>query len=93
MKTYDSYANNRYGNYLFYLPAGTDVRDLGFLHTLVSYGSEICPTKTQDLEMYLELILTQTTEEVKNTYKNFPAIMAKYNLLQEILKDMGINLK
>ncbi len=93
MKTYDSYANNRYGNYLFYLPAGTDVRDLGFLHTLVSYGSEICPSKTQDLEMYLELIFTQTSEEVKITYKDFPAIIAKYNLLHEILKDMGINLK
>ena len=93
MKDYDSYANNKYGNYLLYLPAGTDVRDLGFLHTLVSYGNEICPSKTQDLEMYLELLLTQTSEELETTYKDFPAIIAKYNLLQEILKDMGINLK
>lgn len=93
MTSYDSYADNKYGNYLMYLPAGTDIRNFGFLHTYTSYGYEICPSKLQDLEMYLELVLTRTTEEINNTYKDFPAITAKYDLLLKILKDMGINLK
>lgn len=74
------------------LPAGVSptLQAIGFLGAEPTNPYLTPATPSMDANMYLEAILGRTDAEFKALYGSNPVIMIKYNLMRQILTDLGI---
>jgi len=74
------------------LPAGVSptLQAIGFLDAEPTNPYLTPATPSMDTNMYLEAILGRTDAEFKALYGSNPVIMIKYNLIRQILTDLGI---
>jgi len=47
------------------------------------------PSKDQDLASFVELVLTQTADEVESAYADYPIVIKKYNAMKKIIINLG----
>lgn len=74
------------------LPPGVapTLQAVGFIDTEPTNPYYTPATPSMDASMYVEAILGRTDAEFKQLYGSNPVIMIKYNLIRQILTDLGI---
>jgi len=74
------------------LPAGVrpSLQAIGFIDAEPTNPYSTPATPSMDANMYLEAILGRTDAKFKQLYGTNPVIMIKYNLIRQILTDLGI---
>lgn len=77
----DKYYDERRGDF----PDVKDVKEVGFL----SSGSYLFPKRAEDLAAYLKAYFSLTEEEFLQENKDYPVVCAKYNLLKDLIKQVG----
>ncbi|ERJ59027.1 hypothetical protein [Sphingobacterium paucimobilis] len=65
------------------------VREIGFLKDISRY---YLPSEKQDLEAFLQQVLSVKRTDFLNTYGAYPLVLAKYDILTEIVTDLGFKL-
>lgn len=70
-------------------PQITEVKTIGFL----SSGSYKFPTNAEDLKAYLKAFFTQTEKDFMQEYEAYPEVQIKYNLLKDLIKEVGFTVK
>lgn len=66
-------------------PEVKDEKDVGFL----SSGSYLFPNRQTDLNDYLKAYFSLTEEEFLQKYESYPVVCIKYNLLKNLIKQVG----
>ena len=66
-------------------PEVKDEKEVGFL----SSGSYTFPKREEDLKAYLNAYFSLTEEEFLQKYEAYPVIGIKYNLLKDLIKQVG----
>ena len=66
-------------------PEVKDEKEVGFL----SSGSYLFPDRQTDLKDYLNAYFSVTEEEFLQKYKDYLVICIKYNLLKDLIKQVG----
>jgi hypothetical protein len=47
------------------------------------------PTDTEDVAAYIDLVMNSTAEEVEETYRSYPDIISKYQIMAKLMKELG----
>lgn len=47
------------------------------------------PEKQEDVNAYVELVLSNTEEQVRAQYADYPLVLQKYNLMKRVFEDVG----
>lgn len=71
-----------------------EIRSKGFIKRAVNdWSGNVLwgwyPTKTQDVNAFVELALSSTEAEVKAQYAKYPVIIQKYNLMKQVIESVG----
>ena len=69
-----------------------DLRELGFLEGYISYGYAYFPQKYKDLASFINALF-EDEETFLRENEEYPFVIQKYNLLKEIVKDLGYRLE
>ena len=63
------------------------INSLGFLNDELLFV--LFPSKSRDLENYLKAIFYDTEDNFKAMYAAYPVILEKYDILKEIIEELG----
>lgn len=69
-----------------------DMHQAGFLDGYYTWGFLIWgkyPAQSDDIVAFVKLVLTQSAEEVSETYADYPTIISKYNAMRALLVSLG----
>ena len=84
-----SFCSEYYGEYYSDLgisrPTGDDLYAYGFIS---SYYSSF-PSRSNDVTAFTQALFNTKEQEFKEKYANFPVIIQKYNIIKNIVMDMG----
>ena len=71
------------------------VGNWGFVYGYGRLASTVAPTASDDLDCYVERILSDHAEEwFEKYYATYPLVMKKYELLRDLIEnEMGVKLK
>ena len=69
-----------------------DLRELGFLEGYISYGYAYFPLKHEELAAFINALF-EDEETFLGENEEYPFVIQKYNLLKEIVKDLGYRLE
>lgn len=69
----------------------TEPEEVGFLGVDPSYTSSL-PTESMDVSMYVEAMFTYSKTEFEELYGEYEAVMKKYEIMESILKNIGVPL-
>lgn len=70
--------------------------ELGFLVKGLNWNgvptNKYLPTKQQDIDSYMELVILHTANEVEQLYADYPLVIEKAIIMRNVLKQLGINI-
>lgn len=69
-----------------------DMNNAGFIDGAYSWGYLFWgqyPAQNDDIASYVNLVLTQTEQEVSTQYADYPTIITKYQAMKQLLTDLG----
>lgn len=76
-------------------PEIEDVRELGFISGTIDneeYYYIQFPSKERDLQDFANAVLTMTYEAFEAEHADYPFVLEKYNILKQVIKDLGYNI-
>ena len=63
----------------------------GLIHYRLRSATQFfMPTKEQDRAAYIGMILRLSDEEIRRKYENYPVVIARYELMLEIMEKVGL---
>ena len=69
-----------------------DLRELGFLEGYISYDYAYFRVKSEDLECFVN-VLFEDEEAFLEENEEYPLVIQKYNLIKQVVKDLGYHLE
>lgn len=70
-----------------------ELKKAGFITPRYLFGSifyrNSYPLKEDDMKSFVDLVFNYTEAEVNNTYKDYPVVLEKYNILKDLVKTLG----
>lgn len=99
--TYKQFYNYGKDYYKEYIDVSWDIpeeenlkimNEKGFICSHYAYGMLFpgyYPTDTEDVAAYIDLVMNSTAEEVEETYRSYPDIISKYQIMAKLMKELG----
>ncbi|NLI35323.1 MAG: hypothetical protein GX416_02230 [Bacteroidales bacterium] len=98
LESFTKYGNSLYEKYSGITPINGDANMIlleqsGFIvpyyfaNVFIVYGC--FPSKSDDINSYVKLVVTKTDDEVNALYGNYPVVMNKYQIMKTILLNLG----
>ncbi len=70
--------------------------ELGFLVKGLNWNgvptNKYLPTKQQDVDSYMQLVIQYSADEVEQQYADYPLVIEKATMMRSVLKQLGINI-
>jgi hypothetical protein len=98
LKSFTKYSSSLYETYSGLIPSSEEenmtlMNQSGFItghyyyEIYLSYGTY--PSQSEDVSSFAKLVLTQSEDEVNDTYADYPLVLEKYRVMKAIITELG----